>query len=105
MCASPRAGALGERQLASRLCHIGQPVSIPGPGGETAALRISAGARIATENWTDAGAGAAIHNLRREFEQVRAILDQVDLLLRNLPALEGGMANPGAVALPAIAGC
>jgi len=95
-CASP-----GERQLAARLCHIGQPVAFAGPGGETAALRISAGARVASETWSDAGEDAAIRALQREFEQVRTILDKIDLLLRHLAALD---ARAAAAAPPACLG-
>jgi hypothetical protein len=85
----PPATSLAERQLAARLCHIGQPVEIPRPGGQsTAALRLSAGARVVSENWSEAGEDAAIGNLHREFAQIRTILDKVDLLLRHLKALE-----------------
>jgi hypothetical protein len=89
----PPGASPGERQLAARLCHIGQPVAFAGPDGETAALRISAGARVASETWSDAGEDAAIRTLQREFEQVRTILDKIDLLLRHLAALDGGMAQ------------
>ncbi|HKW54589.1 MAG TPA: hypothetical protein VJO12_12930, partial [Stellaceae bacterium] len=85
----PPTASVAERQLAARLCHIGQPVEIPGVGGDSAAaLRISAGARIVSENWSDAGEAVALRNLQREFAQIRTILDKVDLLLRNLAALE-----------------
>jgi hypothetical protein len=97
----PSSASPGERQLAATLCHIGQPVAIDGPDGATAALRISAGARIASESWGDAGEDAALSNLRRELEQVRRICDKIDLLLRHLAALDGSLARPTAVALPA----
>ena len=91
----PPAAAFGERQLAARLCHIGQPVAITGPNGErTAALRISAGARIVSENWTDSGEGAAIHNLQREFAQIRTVLDKIDLLLRHPTAVAPEVTKP-----------
>jgi len=93
----PPGASFAERQLAARLCHIGQPVEIAGTGGEsTAALRLSAGARVVSENWSDAGEDAAIGNLHREFAQIRTILDKIDLLLRNLAALEHAGAAPDA---------
>ena len=78
--ASPR-----DQQLARQLCHIGQPVALrAADDGDTAALRISAGARIVSDTWSDAGDTAA---LQHEFEQVRIILDKLDLLLRHFDAL------------------
>jgi hypothetical protein len=74
-------------------------VEIPRPGGDsTAALRISAGARIVSENWSEAGEDAAIGNLHHEFAQIRTILDKIDLLLRNLAALDHDRAAPDAAA-------
>jgi hypothetical protein len=93
----PSAASFSERQLAARLCHIGQPVAVPGPHGEaTAALRISAGARIVSENWSADGEGVAIRNLQREFAQIRTILDKLDLLLPHLGALAPDATQPKA---------
>lgn len=84
----PLSASAMDRRLAARLCHVGQPVSVPDPaGGYAAALRISAGARVISENWSKAGEGAALQNLQREFEEVLAILNKVSLLLRHFDAL------------------
>ncbi len=77
-----------DQRLAAQLCHIGQPVALVDPAsGATAALRISAGARIVSETWSDAGEAATLRALENEFEQVRIILDKLDLLLRHFDAL------------------
>ena len=72
-----------ERQAAAQPCHIGQPVAVPGPGGQAAALRISAGARVVSETWSAAGEGAALANLQGEFAQLRIIVAKVALLMRH----------------------
>jgi len=72
-----------QRLLAARRCHIGQPVAIPdGRGGTAGALRISAGARFVSESWCD-DMLVARENLRAEFDQVRAIIEKIRLLLRH----------------------
>ena len=92
----------GERQrrLAAQPCHIGQPVAVtdPASGAATAALRISAGARVVSENWSAEGESVAVANLRGEFEQVRAILAKIDLLLRNFDIVERAEAERDAQA-------
>jgi hypothetical protein len=86
--ALPPSASSAQRRLAAQLCHIGQPVALADPvEGDTAALRISAGARVVSETWCDAGEAAAHANLQREFEQVRLILAKIDLLLRHAGAL------------------
>jgi hypothetical protein len=71
-----------QRLLAARCCHIGQPVAVPDRrGGMAGALRISAGARVVSETWCD-DMKAARENLRCEFDQVRAILEKIRLLMR-----------------------
>jgi hypothetical protein len=72
-----------QRLLGARRCHIGQPVALPdGQGGVRGALRISAGARIVSETWCE-DLGIARENLRREFDQVRAIVEKLHLLVRH----------------------
>jgi len=70
------------------LCHIGQPVGIPDSTGDIAGtLRISAGARVVSGTWRQAGTPASLRELTQEFEQVRIILDKIDSLVRNIEAL------------------
>jgi hypothetical protein len=84
----PRSTTARERELAARLCHIGQPVGIPdSTGGIAGTLRISAGARVVSGTWRHAGTAAALRELAQEFEQVRIILDKIDLLVRHIDAL------------------
>lgn len=84
----PQSASGRERELAARLCHIGQPVGIPDSTvGIAGTLRISAGARVASGTWRAAGTAASLRELAQEFEQVRIILDKIDLLVRNLDAL------------------
>jgi hypothetical protein len=72
-----------QRLLGARRCHIGQPVALPdGQGGVKGALRISAGARVVSETWCE-DLDAARENLRREFDQVRAIVGKLQLLVRH----------------------
>lgn len=76
------------RLLAARRCHIGQPVAIAdGKGGSVGALRISAGARVVSESWRS-DILAARENLRAEFDQVRAIVEKIALLVRYFDAIE-----------------
>jgi hypothetical protein len=77
------------RLLAARRCHIGQPVAVPdGMGGSLGALRISAGARVVSETWRADDILAARENLRGEFDQVRAIVEKLALLVRYYDAIE-----------------
>jgi len=77
------------RLLAERRCHIGQPVAVPdGMGGALGALRISAGARVVSETWRDNDVLAARENLRGEFDQIRAIVEKLALLVRYYEAVE-----------------
>lgn len=77
-----------QRLLASRRCHIGQPVAVPdGRGGIAGALRISAGARVVSETWCD-DMLVARENLRGEFDQIRAIVEKIHLLLRYFDDIE-----------------
>jgi hypothetical protein len=77
------------RLLAARRCHIGQPVAVPdGSGGSLGALRISAGARVVSESWRSNDILAARENLRGEFDQVRAIVEKLALLVRYFDEIE-----------------
>ncbi len=77
-----------QREIAARLCHIGQPVPLLNRAAGTAgALRISAGARVVSETWPAAGTSPSLDLLDAEFEQVRTILDKIDLLVENMARL------------------
>ena len=85
----PRSATVYQRQVAARLCHIGQPVKMSSPTqGIVGTLRISAGARVVSDTWCSAGATASLRALTQEFEQVRTILDKIDLLVQNIDTLE-----------------
>lgn len=76
------------RFLAARRCHIGQSVAVPdGKGSSLGALRISAGARVASEAWSGDIVAAREH-LHGEFDQVRAIVEKIALLVRYFDAIE-----------------
>jgi len=87
-----------QRLLGGRPCHIGQPVAISdGHGGSVGALRINAGARVVSETWRD-DMLLARENLRREFDQVRAILEKTRLLVRYFEEIEQAYEYSGASA-------
>jgi hypothetical protein len=76
------------RFLAARRCHIGQSVAVPdGKGSSLGVLRISAGARVVSESWHDDVIAAREH-LHGEFDQVRAIVEKIALLVRYFDAIE-----------------
>lgn len=76
------------RLLAARRCHIGQPVPLAdGKGSSVGALRISAGARVVSESWRS-DILVARENLRGEFDQVRAIVEKLALLVRYFDTIE-----------------
>ena len=84
----PQSATVRERELTARLCHIGQPVCIPdSTHGVAGTLRISAGARVVSGTWRHSGTAASLRGLAQELEQVRIILDKIDLLLKNIDAL------------------
>ena len=81
------------RLLTARRCHIGQPVAVPdGNGSSIGALRISAGARVVSETWRS-DMLAARENLRAEFDQVRAIIEKLALLVRYFDEIAPAYAN------------
>jgi hypothetical protein len=81
------------RFLAARRCHIGQPVAVPdGMGGTLGALRISAGARVISETWDSDDVLTARENLRGEFDQVRAIVEKLGLLVRYYDMIDAAYA-------------
>ncbi len=85
-----------QRLLAARRCHIGQPVAVAdGRSRVAGALRISAGARVVSESWSE-DALVARENLHAEFDQVRAILEKIRLLARYFEDIEPLYGHPDA---------
>ncbi len=80
-------GLLPDRAgLAARICHIGQPVALPCPGGLAGALRVSAGARLIS--------GEPSHRslrprdrLARELGDLRTVFDKIELIRRHWDVL------------------
>jgi hypothetical protein len=71
-------------EIATRVCLVGQPVALGGlPPHPTAALRICAGARLATETWSS-DRDTARHNLQRELDHVGAIVAKVEWLVAHI---------------------
>jgi hypothetical protein len=81
------------RELAARICHIGQPVPLPQPGGEgvQGALRVSAGARLISGEPSHRGLRAQAR-LNREFSDLALVFAKIDLILRHWTVLAA--ANP-----------
>jgi hypothetical protein len=91
-----------ERLLASKICHIGQPVALPNPAGGTAigALRVSAGARLVSGELAHAHLTHATR-LEREMEDVRTVFDNIDLILRNWSRIAAADPKPTYGSAPA----
>lgn len=94
----PEAGA-----LAARICHIGQPVPLPQPGGEgmQGALRVSAGARLISGEPSHRELRAQAR-LNREFSDLALVFAKIELILRHWTVL--AEANPAPRYRPAPAG-
>lgn len=74
--ASPR-----QRAIAARPCHIGQPVMLrQADGRETGALRVSAGARIVSENWSP-DEECRQRDFSSELEQVTTVFDKIEWMI------------------------
>lgn len=67
------------RDLATRCCHIGQPTEIAGK--KTAALRISAGARIISRCWQEGNGDMT--GIEAELAQISTILAKISLCVDN----------------------
>jgi len=60
-----------ERELAARLCHVGQPFAIAdGAGGAAGAIRISADARVVYDCWSQADGTVAVERMQRRFAEI-----------------------------------
>ena len=74
------------RLLAQR-CHIGQPVKAVHPSGlTTAVVRISMGARIISESWSESSESLETDLIRDELWQAGVVLDKITLLVKTLKA-------------------
>jgi len=75
-----------DRDILARHCLIGQPVRIERQVSEpTAALRLCAGARAVTENWSQDPVIAA-QNLHRELDHIAETVAKIELLLTHTDA-------------------
>lgn len=84
----PSSASAHDRWYGVQICHIGQPVAISGPGGEaTAALRISASARLVSDCWTGDPV-SSYANLEQQFENVSIVIGKIETLLRHLPEFD-----------------
>lgn len=70
-----------QRAIAARPCHIGQPVALrQANGSETGALRVSAGARIVSDNWSP-DEDCRQRNFASELKQISTVFDKIELLI------------------------
>jgi len=88
-------GLLPGEPVAGRICHIGQPVPLPQPGGEglQGVLRVSAGARLISGEPSHAGLDPAAR-LAREYADVLTVFAKIGLLLRNWDMLWAANPSP-----------
>jgi hypothetical protein len=77
----------GRERLAATVCHIGQPVAMKMDGVDTAALRISADARLVSECFAGTNVLDAITALKQRSAGAAIVLDKVALLANNLDRL------------------
>jgi hypothetical protein len=79
--------------VAAHICHIGQPVPLPQPDASfpQGALRVSAGARLISGEPSHRGLPTNAR-LQREFTDLAAVFEKIDLILRNWSLLWA--ANP-----------
>jgi hypothetical protein len=88
-------GLLPGEAVAGRICHIGQPVPLPQPGGGglQGVLRVSAGARLISGEPSHAGLDPAAR-LAREFADVVTVFEKIGLVLRNWTMLWAANPSP-----------
>jgi hypothetical protein len=74
-------------QIAAKICLVGQPVALGDlERNPVAALRICAGARLATETWSS-DRNMAHDNLQRELGRVGAIVAKIEWLVAHMDGL------------------
>lgn len=79
------------RHLAATLCHIGQPVRLKSEGVDTAALRISAGARLVSDCRCE-GARGARRRLAAALDDVATAIRKIELLVAHPEITSKGIA-------------
>ena len=88
-------GSAGENERETAPCLIGQPVALGSSEAPTAALRISAGARLVSEAWSP-DENIARDNLERAIGQVDVAVAKLEGLLTGSDGLEFAGASHGA---------
>ncbi|MGH7120996.1 MAG: hypothetical protein ACREFP_18745, partial [Acetobacteraceae bacterium] len=82
--------------LAARICHIGQPVTLPqwdGLPGSMGVLRVACGARLIAGEPSHRGLSPA-ERLAREFADVRTVFEKLRLILDNWHTLAAADPKP-----------
>ena len=84
-----------EAELAARICHIGQPVPLPQPGGggQMGALRVSAGARLISGEPSHQALPPRAR-LAREFADIGVVFAKIALILRHWRHLAAADPSP-----------
>lgn len=85
----PPLASAQERLVAAKLCHIGQPVTLPDQNGNVAAvLRISASARTVTEGWS-------VDDIKAVIYKIEVLLGYFDMINipENIPVVSGSAAE------------
>jgi hypothetical protein len=78
-----------QADLASELCHIGQPVAIAdGAGGYAGALRISLDARMISQCWRRSEEFTIAENTQRVFNQLKIVLQKLLFLVDHLDVIQ-----------------
>jgi hypothetical protein len=86
--------AAGDLKPAAQACLIGQPVALGRDSSPSAALRISASARLVTEAWSP-DRETAHRNLQRAIDQAATAIANLESLLVNLDGLKPMDASHG----------
>jgi hypothetical protein len=76
-----------EQKLAARICHIGQPVKLPGSGGFIGVLRVSAGARLVSGEPSHQALDQATR-IACEFDDLRGVFAKLRLCLAHFETLQ-----------------
>jgi hypothetical protein len=87
-------GGAGDIEPAAQACLIGQPVALGCAPSPSAALRISASARLVSEAWS-ADPKAADRNLQRAIDQAAVAIANLESLLADLDGLKPMDASDG----------
>jgi len=83
-----REGTQTERDLAARLCHVGQPAAIACEDGATGALRISADARFVHACWSPSDRTIAVERMQQSLKELRLVFGKLALLLDRFEEVE-----------------